>query len=252
MDLVRLGLERARSADEALRALTDLVERHGQGGSCEATFFRTYHNSFIIADPTTAWVLETAGRRWAARRARDRAAISNLFTIERDWEAVSAGAIKHALAHGWAAEPVSFAAAYQEPTADLRPRACRLDRARAVLAGYRQPIAVADMQALLRDHAGGDLPAGEQELPTICMHVAPGRAGETAGALVAHLRPGRPREVAVTAWTAFGSPCLSVFRPVYPFAVGLPAVLDIGGARYDPDSPWWLFERLQRAVAAGS
>ena len=59
----------------------------------------------------------------------------------------------------------------------------------------------------------------------------------------------RARELAVTAWTAFGSPCLSVFRPVYPFAVGLPTILDQGGARYDEHSPWWAFERLQRLVA---
>src|SRR6185369_8597244 len=40
-----------------------------------------------------------------------------------------------------------------------------------------------------------------------------------------------------------------VFRPVYPFAVGTPADLDLGGDRYDRKSGWWLFERLQRTVA---
>jgi secernin len=226
-----------------------LVERWGQGGSCEATGFRTYHNSFIVADPTTAWVLETAGHRWAARRVRHAAAISNLFTIEYEWDACSLGAIEHARAQGWGGEPFSFAAAYQDPTADLRPRACRLARARAVLDGYATGIRVEQMQALLRDHGDGDLPTGHQELPTICMHVAPNRTGETAGALVAHLRPGCPRELAVTAWVAFGSPCLSIFRPVYPFAVGLPADLDRGSRDYDPTVPWWIFERLQRLVA---
>src|SRR5437867_10044790 len=81
------------------------------------------------------------------------------------------------------------------------------------------------------------------------MHVRPGVPGETAAALVAHLRPGRPRELTATVWTAFGSPCLSVFRPVYPFAVGLPAELERGDAAYDAESPWWVFERLQRVVA---
>jgi dipeptidase len=81
------------------------------------------------------------------------------------------------------------------------------------------------------------------------MHVRPGVPGETAAAMVAHLRPGRPRELTATVWSAFGSPCLSVFRPVYPFAVGLPAELDRGGRAYDPASPWWAFERLQRIVA---
>jgi secernin len=250
MDLVRLGLERGRSAGEAVRVMTALVERYGQGGSCEATTFRTYHNSFIVADPTTAWVLETAGRRWVAHRVRDRAAISNLYTIGDAGDAIAAGAIEHAVAQGWAGEPFNFATAYQDPAADLRPRACRLERARAVLDGYGQDITVDRMQALLRDHGDGDLPVGPQDLPTICMHVAPGRGGETAGALVAHLRRDQPRELAVTAWVAFGSPCLSVFRPVYPYAVGLPDWLDRGGAQFDAASPWWVFERLQRVVAA--
>src|SRR6202451_2796967 len=32
MDLVRLGLERARTAEEALHLITELIETHGQGG----------------------------------------------------------------------------------------------------------------------------------------------------------------------------------------------------------------------------
>ncbi len=250
MDLVRLGLERARTADLAVRIIGNLVERYGQGGSCEASGFRTYHNSFIVADPTGAWIVETMGRRWVAQRVRERAAISNLYAIRDAWDACSPGAVEHAQEQCWGGAPFDFAAAYQDPEADLRPRACRLDRARAVLGGYRAPVRVAEMQALLRDHDDGDLPTGPQPLPSICMHLAPDRTGETAAAMVCHLRPDRHRELAVTCWTAFGSPCLSVFRPVYPCAVSLPAVLDRGGATYDPASPWWAFERMQRIVAA--
>lgn len=249
MDLVRLGLERARTAWAAVRTIGALVEQYGQGGSCEATTFRTYHNSFIVADPRDAWVLETAGHRWAARRVTGHAAISNLFTIEHAWDLASPGIVEHARDQGWAAEPFSFGGAYQDPDADLRGRVCRLERSRAVLDGRRDPVTVDTMFELLRDHYGGDLPVGGAPDPSICMHLDPGRGGETAAAMVAHLRPDRPRELAVTVWTAFGSPCLSVFRPVYPFGVGLPAELDHGDRRYDPESPWWAFERLQRVVA---
>ncbi len=250
MDLVRLGLERGRTADLAVRIIGNLVERYGQGGSCEANGFRTYHNSFIVADPTTAWIVETMGRRWVAKRVRERAAISNLYTIRDEWDACSPGAVQHAQEQCWGGTPFDFAAAYQDPEADLRPRACRLDRARTVLGGYRAPVRLPEMQALLRDHYDGDLPTGAQPLPSICMHLAPDRNGETAAAMVCHLRPDRHRELTVTCWTAFGSPCLSIFRPVYPCAVGLPAILDRGGATDDPGSPWWAFERMQRIVAA--
>ncbi len=249
MDLVRLGLERGRTADLAMRIIGALVEQYGQGGSCEETGYRTYHNSFIIADPTTAWILETMDRRWVAKRVRTRAAISNLYTLRDDWDACSPGAVTYAQEQGWGGTPFDFAAAYQDPEADLRPRVCRLDRARAVLVDYRAPVRVEEMQALLRDHNGGDLPIGAQPLPTICMHAAPGHPFETAAAMVAHLRPDRHRELATTCWTAFGSPCLSIFRPVYPCAVGLPAILDTGGGTYDARAPWWAFERLQRIVA---
>ena len=118
-----------------------------------------------------------------------------------------------------------------------------------MLSGYRAPVRVTEMQALLRDHYDGDLPNGPQPLPSICMHAAPGRPGETAAAMVCHLRPDRHRELAVTCWTAFGSPCLSIFRPVYPCAVGLPTGARPGRATYDPASPWWVFERMHRIVA---
>lgn len=65
----RLGLERADTAEKAVDVITELLERHGQGGSCmedECSF--TYHNSFLISDRAEAWLLETLGKLWAAER----------------------------------------------------------------------------------------------------------------------------------------------------------------------------------------
>lgn len=49
--------------------ITGLLEHYGQGGGCreDPTPF-CYHNTFLLADRTEAWVLETAGRLWAAQR----------------------------------------------------------------------------------------------------------------------------------------------------------------------------------------
>jgi secernin len=71
MDLVRLGLERGRSAEEAIDVMTALLERHGQGGVADATTNEPYWSSFLVVDPTGAWVLETCARTWAARWNRD-------------------------------------------------------------------------------------------------------------------------------------------------------------------------------------
>jgi secernin len=249
MDLVRLGLERSQTAREAVEVIGSLIERYGQGGSCEATHFRTYQNSFIVADANGAWILETAGHRWVATAVQERGAISNLLTIGEPWELGSPNVREHAESQGWWKPTGGFAAAYQDPETDLTTRTCRLERAREILGAYQPGLGVPDMMAVLTDHGDRDLPTGSEPLPTICMHANPAFEGETAAGMVVSIRPNQPKLLTATIWTAFGSPCLSVFRPVYPFAVGLPERLCIAGAKFDSASPWWTFEHLQRLVA---
>lgn len=56
--------------------ITALLERHGQGGSCkEEPVPFVYHNTFLLADRGEAWVLETAGRYWAAQRIQGEGAL---------------------------------------------------------------------------------------------------------------------------------------------------------------------------------
>ncbi|MBI4953671.1 MAG: peptidase C69, partial [Myxococcales bacterium] len=108
MDLVRLALERAASADEAVELIARLVAAHGQGGRCgyEAPGFR-YDSSFLVADAEGAWLLETAGRESARERiGAGVRAISNELSIP-------AFARRHArrlpglVARVWSAEPRS-------------------------------------------------------------------------------------------------------------------------------------------------
>ena len=73
MDLVRLGLERAATASAAVEVITDLLERHGQGGSGHEDGDRPYWSSFLVADSSSAFVIETSGRRAFDRGSRPRA-----------------------------------------------------------------------------------------------------------------------------------------------------------------------------------
>ena len=59
------------TAREAVDIISSLLGEYGQGGPCSEepgwTDF-AYQNSFLIADHTEAWVLETAGQHWVAEQ----------------------------------------------------------------------------------------------------------------------------------------------------------------------------------------
>lgn len=226
MDLLRLALERAADIDEAVRVLTDLLETYGQGGGCghEDRSF-TYHNSFLIADPYGALVLETAGEHWAVEEVTAGArSISNGLTI------------------------ASFARRYAD---HLRTRvsACRQRRAHTGSAAATAD-GPEDLAAALRSHGSGgpddDLPAysplnGAMAAP--CMH-AGGllAASQTTASWISELTPEGHRHWA----TGTAAPCTAVFKPV-----SIDEPLDLGPKptdRFDDATLWWRHERLHRTA----
>ncbi len=86
MDLCRLVLERCTTAFEAMQMIGSLLETYGQGGNCgfDSDFF--YDNSFLVADCAEAYVVETADRLWIAKKVEGVYAISNMLTIEGEWD----------------------------------------------------------------------------------------------------------------------------------------------------------------------
>jgi hypothetical protein len=218
MDLLRLALERAATAEAAVGVITRLLETVGQGGGCghEQRGF-TYHNSFLVADPGGAFVLETAGRRWAAERVTGARTISNGLTLEP-------------LASEESDRLRTFAAAAR------RRRACT--QARASLA--RGP---ADCMALLRDHGGERVRWSwlNGALGAPCAHAGGLVVNtQTTASWVSELRRGGVRHFV----TATAAPCTSLFKPV---AVNEPLALGPApGDRDDGKSLWWRHERWHR------
>lgn len=90
MDYLRLGLERGNSAEAAMDVITSLLERYGQSGNCGFTHPFYYNNSFIIADSSHAWKLETYGKEWVAEEITQFGSISNRYSIESKWDRISA------------------------------------------------------------------------------------------------------------------------------------------------------------------
>ena len=250
MDLVRLGLERGRTAREALEVIATLVESHGQGGAAFGPDGAGYHNGFLLADPDEAWILQTSGRHWAARRAR-LDAISNHLSLGTDWEIGSRDLDSFARASGWwmGAGRLDVAAAYRNPGVPGRISDGRLRRSRELLARAQGRVDVASMQAALRDHLDGGpvrragTTLDEEAHFTLCMHSEP--VGTTTASIVAPL----PRERAAPwpVWISFATPCTGVFLPVYLDGV-IPAALARGGANPSDGSFWWTMKRLEQAA----
>ncbi len=254
MDLMRLALERAATADEALHVITDLIARYGQGGACGYQNKRLrYHNSFIIADRQSAWVLETAGRYWAAERVRAVRTISNRLTIGREFDLASPGLVEHAIERGWcrSREDFHFARCYSDWFYSTFSHAReRQADSTAYLEAHKGRIGIETMMAALRRHASG---ASERpydpargSMADICMHAgnALTRASQTTGSLVAHLTA-----EGATYWvTGTSAPCTSVFKPVFLNGRPLPAHGGQPSGEFDLQTLWWRHERLHRAV----
>ena len=222
MDLVRLGLERAATAETAKNIICELIERHGQGGRCgyESPGF-SYHNSFLVADASGAWVIEAAGRRLATRHITEGVyAISNSLSLPeltsrsdriRTWVASANKRREHVQCLGAEAS-----------NAQQAMRVLRDHRSRDDLPSYSRMNGAMSGPCM---HAGGWL-----------------AASQTVASMVSDLTKSGQQHWA----TGTAAPCMSVFRPVslqQPRNTGAPTGIP-------DDSLWWRFESIHRAQLA--
>jgi len=254
MDMLRLALERATTAGQALETFIGLLHDHGQGGICGFRDKRiTYHNSYIIADPKEAWVLETAGPLWAARRVTGSASISNGLTIGEEIDLMHPDLVETARKKGWLkkGETFHFARCYSDWFYTTFS-ACRRRRTRSLdlIAENHGSFDAAAAMAILRDHEGDNYrPDGHFLGNRVCAHAGsgPARKGmQTTASLVAHLKeePGRR-----TIWaTGTAAPCTSVFIPIWFGENVLPDLGPEPGERFDDKSLWWRHERFHRTI----
>ncbi len=185
MDLVRLALERADTAERAVDVITSCLERYGQGGSGHDPALvprgRPYWNAFLVADATTAFVLDTSGTDWAVEQVLDVRAISNRTTIP------------------------AFDAAHRHPRQPVErlvdPRWHASQRALAA-----RPVSVGALQRHLRSHDSCGEPGW-----SVCMHADDVEA--TTASMIAELRA----DGGSTFWTVAGHPCEHEYTS-FPFA----------------------------------
>lgn len=247
MDLVRLAVERSSSAAEAVAVLRGLLQSYPQGGSCgyEDRGFR-YFSSFLIADRTTAYVLETCGREVAVLQ-------------------VPVGS-SYAISNGLSLP--ELAARHSQPLYTWASR-CQLRRQKTLSHLAQCPgqpgresanPTLRALMRMLREH--GDDADGTSSpdrihyspltggLSAPCVHAAGLLASsQTTASWVAQLGGPEGDRHFVTATAA---PCTGLFKPV---AVATPVPASILGPvpsdvseTVGPPSLFWQHERLHRAV----
>jgi secernin len=229
-----------------------------------------YDNSYIIADGKEAWILETVGTRFVARKVTSGVAtISNQPSIRNRWDLASHDLVDYAIDRGWwpreQKNDFDFARAYIDLKTPLQLSQLRVQRSHQLLCQKEDgDISPQWVMRVLRDHYEGTFLGGPNfnaALPdflTLCMHSSPAGFtwGNTASSAV-FLLPEKSDRLAQMWWTPV-TPCTGLYIPVFAATGKLPDVVTRAGRqgktvtapdRAKPDtfsekSYWWLFRDL--------
>ncbi len=251
MDVLRLCLERASSAERAAVLACELIESFGQGGEAghrERNF--DYDNSFLFADHEAAWSVESAGSAWVRRRVDGVYAMSNRLRIREDWDFASAHIAAYARDKGLSPGRgrLDFARTFRDQlyssAAMGRPRQHRVQ---ALLEQGSGALTASFAFDVLRDHGGRSPDPGR---PQVCAHggwMPQRRAAQTTSSWVLDFGQCASDRAAIAFWaTATSAPCSSMFKPCWLVGGDAPAWLpSFPGARFD-GSAWWRHQRLLR------
>ncbi len=251
MDMIRLALERTKTADVALELITDLIAKYGQhpNGGYQHDIF--YHNSFMIADKSKAWVLETAGKHWVAIEVNGYRSISNRLTIGEEFDLSSKDIEDYALKSGFLkkGETFHFAKTFSDWFYTYFSKSARRYGKSCALGVNSSKFNIEDAISILSSHYVD----GSQFNPTkmynggsICMHSTDFiNPTQSAGSMIAEIR----KDHASTFWlTGTSNPCISVYKPFFMGANSLKQTeFKEPGAKFD-DSFWWQAEKFHRQI----
>ena len=245
MDLLRLGLERGKSAKEALHLILVLLQTYGQnacGGYQNKNFY--YHNSFLIADPKEAFILETAGKSWAYRAVSNFGSISNGLTIEENYLEAHFEKEQRTIQGLFSGNAKNFRSNFSDL---VYTKAGRSKQRQACTLGFlekKKKPGVEDFFQALRQHDREDFHPKKATTGCICMH-ATGftNPSDTTGSMVAEIRKDGPS----TIWlTGSPHPCMSMYIPFY-FGQSECSEL-LSPSSTEDQSLWWQAKSFQRSV----
>ncbi|MFW5780148.1 MAG: carcinine hydrolase/isopenicillin-N N-acyltransferase family protein [Bacillota bacterium] len=245
MDMVRLALERCKTAYEAMELIIGLLQTYSQGGNCGYDHNFHYHNSFLMADRKEAYVLETAGEYYAAKKVKDVYAISNGLSIDDDYDLIHPKAISNAIKKKRInmIEEFSFAKCYSDKIytyfSKSKQRRCLATR---ILEEQKGDITPKTMMQILRTHAP-DYKYDTNSVGSICMHAGGLIGDHTTGSYIASV--GLNDEYYYL--TGSSLPCQSIYKPLI-----LNDKMPLPSEDEEKAKEFWLREeRLQRFLLSG-
>lgn len=236
MDMVRLVLERVKTAKEGVELIGELLTKYGQGGPCfESKAPSAYQNSFLLADRTEAWVMETAGRHWAAEHVKDGVRnISNQLTIGTKIDLMSPNLVEEARSLGYYSEgEFNFSEVFAKDKEPVN----RFVNGKRLLEEYSKEgqFSMRDMAKILRD-----------EKNEIC-RLGGGGLSLSTGSQISVIPTGSSNTPPLHWFTATPNPNTSVYKPF----IFCPNV-DIGdltvSPKYGSEDPAKMQPRFEKTV----
>ena len=276
MDILRATLGTAATAKDAVDIICRFVEAHDQGGNGAYKGSLYYDNSFLVSDPEGAFVVETAGRRWAWRPAAPVDAISNAYCIENDYKRLDAqtrkeiAPVNEHMACASEGEPgrIGVRGSFKSHVENrIYLRFSKGEERRALSTSLlgkfadAVPVArsIADFLDILRSHGPCD-PAKPWagHMKSLCVHAGGIPASATTASLAVEYRKSGS---ALIWFSASPYPCLSLYKPVilrkgefiplwtgYDYDEGSPSSL----AAWERCSAWATSSKAARQVSTRS
>jgi len=253
-DLVRLVLERCKTARQGYELLTMLVTKHGQSGSPGYSTDRVSDHVFLLADPCEAYLVEAAGSSWAALECRGVRAVSDVGLIRQDWQRLSPGLAEHAITQGWWQDDGSkldFSASLSADQVGMDSALRRWGRATLLLEKHHGSIDAAVLRHILCDHYDGTSAEIDPLAPSgsisLCRHGGRDHPTVTAASFVAELSP--EGKLPAFAWCAHGPPCAGIYLPIF-LNGDLPELLSRCQETPDVNGLWWRMRALHGAFGS--
>lgn len=227
-DYLRLALERATSAKEAVTVITELLKIYGQGGNCSFDTTKYRDATYLVADKFETYVLETAGKDFAVKLAEGSVNISGgRLSLDKEWDFTSCGEDEFESRHSRKSF-ISHSAIRKETVATMLEDLEEVSEERVfkILSSHR------NIRGLFRRGDSG----------AVCMHKSP-LGQQTTCSMAVDLSYDDP-----TIWvTGASAPCLSVFKPYFLGLKGCFVYADTETAL----SFWLKREYLNRGIYSG-